>query len=354
MATNDFLPFGTGPGANVITQPTYSSLAARGTGFQSGIAQSAQLNKVWRQSGFMSAMLGQFIADNAGGLNAVDDGNIANLEAAFRLAIQGVTKIKLAANLNLFVSTTGNDANSGLLAGAPFRNINTAIAVGFRNYDFGQNQLIINLAAGTYNESVLVNGLPSGCTGVVIKGDITNPAAYVITVSNGNAVVAQASAILTCQGIQIGASGTSVGPIGVGYGLVASQSFISTDHVILGSCGTAQVSAWYGGVISAGQQPITFTGTNVTGVLATVGSQAWLLNSVINFVGTPSYSNAWASAAFSGSIAIFGGVTFVGSFTGRRFLSSTNSSINTNGAGINAFPGSIAGVADAATGGYYI
>lgn len=66
MAANDFLVFGGGAGANVITQVSYSGLAARTSGFQSGVANSGQLNKVWRQSSIMAAVLGQFIADQTG------------------------------------------------------------------------------------------------------------------------------------------------------------------------------------------------------------------------------------------------------------------------------------------------
>lgn len=92
MGTNDFLPFGGGGAANVIDQPTYAALAARLTGFQSGTAQSAQLNKVWRQSSIMAAVLAQFIVDQTG-QSAVDDGTIATLEANLKSAISaaGIT-----------------------------------------------------------------------------------------------------------------------------------------------------------------------------------------------------------------------------------------------------------------------
>ncbi|MBG0865518.1 hypothetical protein [Burkholderia sp. 9779_493] len=92
MATNDFLVFGGGSSPNVIDQATYAALAARLSGFQSGTALSAQLNKVWRQSSIMAAVLAQFTA-NFSGQNAVDDGTtatlLANLQAAINAA--GIT-----------------------------------------------------------------------------------------------------------------------------------------------------------------------------------------------------------------------------------------------------------------------
>lgn len=92
MATNDFLVFGGGSSPNVIDQATYAALAARLSGFQSGTALSAQLNKVWRQSSIMAAVLAQFTA-NFSGQNAVDDGTTATLLANFQAAINaaGIT-----------------------------------------------------------------------------------------------------------------------------------------------------------------------------------------------------------------------------------------------------------------------
>ncbi|KVN30691.1 hypothetical protein WJ63_07875 [Burkholderia pyrrocinia] len=91
MVTNDFLAFGGGGAANVIDQATYAALVARLTGFQSGAAQSGQLNKVWRQSSIMAAVVAQFAADYSG-QNSTDDGTTATLEANLIAAIRNVTK----------------------------------------------------------------------------------------------------------------------------------------------------------------------------------------------------------------------------------------------------------------------
>ncbi|MCA7083379.1 hypothetical protein K7G19_07170 [Cupriavidus sp. DB3] len=93
MATSDFLPFATGAGANVMSQADWEALAQRLSGFQSGVAQSAQLNKAWRQASIMAAVLAQFIADQSGE-DAVDDGTtatlLANLKAAAGASSVGV------------------------------------------------------------------------------------------------------------------------------------------------------------------------------------------------------------------------------------------------------------------------
>jgi len=86
---NDFLVFGGAGAANVITQATYAALAARTAGFSSGVAQSAQLNKVWRQSSIMAAVLAQFISDRTG-QDVLDDGTTATVLANFKLAAAAV------------------------------------------------------------------------------------------------------------------------------------------------------------------------------------------------------------------------------------------------------------------------
>jgi hypothetical protein len=88
MATNDFLPFGGASGANVMTQANYAALAARTAGFSAGTANSAQLNKVWRQASIMSSALAQMISDNTG-LDVLDDGTIATIVANMKKATAG-------------------------------------------------------------------------------------------------------------------------------------------------------------------------------------------------------------------------------------------------------------------------
>lgn len=84
--SNEFLPFATGVGANVMTQAAYNALAARPTGFPGGQAESDQCNKVWRQSAFIAAAMGQIVAN--ANIDAVDDGNVANFVTNFLTALQ--------------------------------------------------------------------------------------------------------------------------------------------------------------------------------------------------------------------------------------------------------------------------
>jgi hypothetical protein len=88
MATNDFIPVAPGPGANVLTQTAYAASAAASTGYQSGVAPSAGVNKSLRQGTTMAAVVAQYIVDITG-QNAVDDGTTATLLANLKGATLG-------------------------------------------------------------------------------------------------------------------------------------------------------------------------------------------------------------------------------------------------------------------------
>ncbi|WGL54435.1 gp53-like domain-containing protein [Kluyvera intermedia] len=86
MAQNDFKSFAVGAGANVTPQADWEALAALVTGFQSGKASSAQINKAIRQASFIAAALAQYTSDKTGG-DVLDDGDqaafITKMAAAF-------------------------------------------------------------------------------------------------------------------------------------------------------------------------------------------------------------------------------------------------------------------------------
>lgn len=85
MATNDFKPWAIAPSANVTDQADYAALPALLSGFSSGVASSAQVNKALRQATVVASVIAQYIANQLN-INIADDGNVdallANLQAA--------------------------------------------------------------------------------------------------------------------------------------------------------------------------------------------------------------------------------------------------------------------------------
>lgn len=149
--SNQFLPFATASGANVLTPADYAALAALAQGFQSGIAKSQYVNTPLRQATFVAAAIAQIIANS--GVNANDDGNVSTFVTNFLAAVY--------ANAPL----TGNPT-------APTQAVNDA-STKLANTAFVTNQ--IN-AAFNNNASLAYNGyqkLPSGllmqwCSGTVM------------------------------------------------------------------------------------------------------------------------------------------------------------------------------------------
>lgn len=90
MPTNDFKAFATGNSANVISQADYLALAALVSGFSSGKASSAQINKALRQSTVMASVLAQFISDSAG-VDVLDNGNTASILANLKSGMTALT-----------------------------------------------------------------------------------------------------------------------------------------------------------------------------------------------------------------------------------------------------------------------
>ncbi|WP_315809506.1 hypothetical protein [Pseudomonas sp. C9-3] len=116
MAVNNFLPFAGGAGANVLTQDAYLALSSlRSNGFSAGTAQSAQLNKVWRQASIMAAVIGQLIVDSTG-LDALDDGSTAALVANLKASIKAQSNGVVGTSRNVVMSVAAESASATLTA----------------------------------------------------------------------------------------------------------------------------------------------------------------------------------------------------------------------------------------------
>lgn len=85
MATNDFIPFATGIGANVESQASYLTDPQTAAGQQPGIARSAFNNKVLRQAAFIASCVAQTIS-NITGEDVLDNGVTADCIATMTQA----------------------------------------------------------------------------------------------------------------------------------------------------------------------------------------------------------------------------------------------------------------------------
>lgn len=86
---NDFVSFATGSGANTLSASAYQALTTLlADGFQTGVAQSVQINTALRQASSIAAMIAQF---GATGGPMVDNGDVAALLTSFETALTKYT-----------------------------------------------------------------------------------------------------------------------------------------------------------------------------------------------------------------------------------------------------------------------
>jgi len=121
MPINDFLPFAIGGGANVRSQASYVADPTTAEGFATGVALSADCNKVWRQSSFVSAAVAAFMM-NVLGIDISDDGDLAefttNLTDAIMQCVRGGDYGADTGAVNALVVTL-SPAPTALVVGQP-------------------------------------------------------------------------------------------------------------------------------------------------------------------------------------------------------------------------------------------
>lgn len=107
MATNNFKAFATGAGANVMTQADWEALPALLSGFSSGKAASAQVNKAIRQASFIAAAVAQFVS-TTGNVDVLDDGNLPGFTTKFGNAVSGrLINIRVLTSSGSYTPTAG-------------------------------------------------------------------------------------------------------------------------------------------------------------------------------------------------------------------------------------------------------
>lgn len=155
---NDFKAFATSLTANVEAQAAYLLDPALTDGFQTGTANSAKLNKVWRQASVVAAMIGQFIANT--GHDVFDDGNLTTLLELFLTARGSFLSKNVAGGSNVILDPYLEANNTTLY----FTGALTANIVVFIPASRAASFNVINVTTGAFTLEVRV----IGGTGVII------------------------------------------------------------------------------------------------------------------------------------------------------------------------------------------
>ncbi|WP_288637012.1 phage tail protein [uncultured Oxalobacter sp.] len=92
---NDFKPFATGEGANVVDQLEYEKSGFLKEGFKKGMARSSEINKAIRQGSSIAAAVARFAAEKTGE-DIFDNGDIGALSRQIETAISSVSSLLIA------------------------------------------------------------------------------------------------------------------------------------------------------------------------------------------------------------------------------------------------------------------
>ena len=268
-------------------------------------------------------------------------------------ALRTMTRYKLVAPLDLYVSPTGNDSNPGT-SSAPFATLQGAWGYIQGNIDpDGLYTVTVHIADGTYAPVLCantVNGPP-----VQFVGNVASPGNVVINNPTGPAIAAVHNASISVSGVRVIAGGSGADYVSGGVGLdAASDGQISFHHVDFGSCTNAHISANFGGIISlpGAGAPFSISGPSNGFIVATNSGNAGIVDGVCTLVGTPAFATAFALASTCATI-LAEGCTFTGAATGPRYAATLNGVIHVDTASNPSFsfPGNAAGATG--TGGQY-
>jgi len=270
-----------------------------------------------------------------------DRGDLTQVYQAIAALISGSVRPLLTADLDLYIATTGSDANDGLTVGTPFATFSKAFTEIIK-YDLGHKNVAINAADGTYAQQIIANEVFHGRGTVSIVGNSGSPQNVVIVPASGNAI--------SCVRTRLAVTDVEIRAPGAGsVGVFCQVGELSLSNVRFGACAVAHIQADTLGVINAGNYAIV--GASGSHLRAAAMGLIGLQSGVITVSGTPAFSAAFATALDLGLIEANPGSSFSGAATGQTYNARTNAVINTNAGGPNFFPGNVSGAVF--TGGQY-
>jgi hypothetical protein len=259
--------------------------------------------------------------------------------------LRNVTLERLTANRTYYVRTDGNDNNNGL-SNSPSGAFATIIKAIRQAYQLNWNgyNVTIQVANGTYNETITVSGLPVGAIGnLTITGNTSSPSSCVWTGS----LIVRSGARFAIRGFQIGGgSAHALQATEFGYLLFENLIFASTP-------GYSHLFAQFGRLEASGDYSID-GGSCMNHMICQDGGTIRITGRTVTLLGNLTCSLAFAYCERASRMIAFGNTYNLGSYsvTGQRYQVLHNSVIQVNTTNQNYFPGSTAGTTD--SGGQYV
>lgn len=275
----------------------------------------------------------------------------ALLTLADGASLRGLTNGRevLTANRTYYVSTTGSDLNDGLTMGAPFATVAKAFSTVAAKLDTASYTVTIQLADGTYTNSVGVIPQWLGGGKIIVNGNGVNPSNVVVHSTTGQGTFnLSVPGNLQVQNMKITAAGTGASCL---YADGAGARIDIGPGVIFGASVTAHIYSNNGADYWT-PNSYTIVGGGQFHFAALGGKVRFASGITVTLTGTPAFSTRYAHAANGGSVSAPNQI-FSGAAIGQRHFVGAQSFIFTNGADpLTYFPGNSAGATGA--GGQFI
>lgn len=344
MATNDFLAFATGGNANVTDQGSWAQDSTVSNGFFGGVAPSAKVNKAIRQPSFVGASISEWVNQQLLTVPIRDDGIVQewvdNFDAALRKLIEGLTRRRLTAPLDLYVSATGSDTEGdGLTPATAWATPQYAYSFVMEFIDMGGYGVTIHLAPGTYSAFWCIGQPLGGQSGVWFVGDEQNPQNVLINGVNTMAVYVTSSAVVGLAGMRFQATGQEGDWSGNGSAITAQSGQVVIRNVDFGTCSYAHMVALGAGSIATGGNSYSISAGAENHVVAAYAGGIGLADSIVNIFNNPHFSSCFCLCEANATQNNWR-MTFQGTATGVRAMAFSNGIIGIGGVNPDSyFPG---------------
>ena len=237
---------------------------------------------------------------------------------------------QLAANRSYYVASGGNDANSGLTAGAPFATLQRAVNEACK-LDAAGYAVTIELANGTYAGATIDRPLVGGGA-LFVKGNETTPSAVVLS----SGLVLSGGAQVRVSGLRIAIAADLIHGLSAGNGV-----FLRIGKVEFGAVG-ANADHIHADAPCRIVMEENYTITGGARRHMNIGSGLLIAEGrTVTLTGTPAFTQ-FVAARNCGTVSLLNPVVS-GSATGSRYLAETNGVVNTFGKAATFLPGSTAG-----------
>lgn len=265
-------------------------------------------------------------------------------------------RIAITSNITIYVSSTGG--GNGLTPGSPLGSITEAYNLLLAGYSFVNQSAVvtISVAAGTYNENVVISGLVPGTRNpgnIIISGNTGTPSS--ISVIGTPAFTFNHGSQCTVQGLQVSSPG--------GDGFFAHHYTVTQFQAIdFATCAASHWKAWDASIIQAlGNYTITGnasshihangSGTNLYCSFHSNPNQSPSAGPTVTLSGSRTFSNAFALSSRNAVLSFEDVIFSTTAATGPQYFANDNGTIFTGTSGAMTLPGNAPG--SVANGGIY-